>query len=108
MQADQRVTECGEQQVLFPTGCPYGQSIANRVSSDPIWTIVEVPDFGLRPGPFPDWIAGPAPGTAHLEVEVTSLFDGSVSTFDEDVPFQARYLVTVQGDNMAVAEAPEG
>jgi hypothetical protein len=103
----QHLEECGEQHVLFPTGCPYGQSIANRVSSDPVWTIVEVPDFDLRPGPFPTWIAGPAPGTAHLEVEVTSLFDGSVSTFDEDVPFVARYAVTVQGDNMAVAEAPE-
>lgn len=103
----QQLEDCGEQHVLFPTGCPYGQSIANRVSSDPVWTIVEVPDFGLRPGPFPNWIAGPAPGTAHLEVEVTSLFDGSVSTFDEDVPFEARYLVTVQGDNMAVAAAPE-
>lgn len=103
----QHLEECGEQQVLFPTGCPYGQSIANRISSDPIWTIVHVPEFDLRPGPFPTWIAGPAPGTAHLEVEVTSLFDGSVSTFDEDVPFQARYAVTVTDDNMAVVEADE-
>jgi hypothetical protein len=30
---------------------------------------------------------------AHLVVEVRSLFDGTVSTFDEDVPFTASYLV---------------
>lgn len=103
----QQLEACAEQQVLFPTGCPYGQSIANRISSDPIWTIVHVPEFELRPGPFPTWIAGPAPGTAHLEVEVTSLFDGSVSTFDEDVPFQARYAVSVTGDDLTVTEAGE-
>ncbi|MEO8261465.1 MAG: hypothetical protein ABI566_02750 [Pseudolysinimonas sp.] len=99
--------DCGEQHVLFPTGCPYGQSIANRITSDPEWTIVEVPDFGLKPGPFGTWIAGPAPGTAHLTVEVKSLFDGSVSTFDQDVPFQARYSVTVVDDNMAILEQSE-
>jgi len=98
----QDLERCGEQHVLFPTGCPYGMSIANRISSDPEWTIVDVPDFRLAPGPFGTWIAGPAPGTAHLTVEVTSLFDGSISTFDEDVPFEARYSVTVTDDNLAV------
>ena len=99
--------DCGEQHILFPTGCPYGQSIADRLASEPEWTIVEVPDFGLKPGPFGTWIAGPAPGTAHLTVDVKSLFDGSVGTFDEDVPFDARYSVTVVDDNMAIVEQSE-
>jgi hypothetical protein len=31
-------------------------------------------------------------------VQVRSLFDGSVSTFDEDVPFTVSYTITFPGD----------
>jgi hypothetical protein len=93
---------CTAQHVLYPTGCPFGETITDRVASEPQWTIVHHPELDLEPGPFGTWIAGPAPGTAHLEVEVQSLFDGSLSTFDQDVPFQAHYSVRFDGDGIAV------
>ncbi|MEZ5189784.1 MAG: hypothetical protein R2717_02070 [Schumannella sp.] len=96
-----RLAECVLQTVLFPTGCPFGHAIADRVVSDPDWSIVRDPAFSEpEPGAFGEWIAGPAPGTAHLTVEVQSLFDGSVSTLDQDVPFQARYRIRIVGDEL--------
>jgi hypothetical protein len=94
---------CTRQHVLFPTGCPFGQAIENRLASEPEWTIEREPRLGIEPGGFGTWIAGPAPGTAHLVVEVQSLFDGSLSTFDQDVPFPARYLVAFDGDDLVLS-----
>jgi len=99
------LTECTTQQVLFPTGCPFGETITNRVVSDPVWTMVAFPDLVVEPGAtFGTWVAGPASGTAHLVVDVKSLFDGSVSTFDEDVVFEVGYTCTVAGDTLTVTE----
>ena len=48
-----------------------------------------------------------ASGTAHLVVDVQSLFDGSVSTFDEDVPFEVDYLITFTGPStITIEESP--
>jgi hypothetical protein len=43
--------------------------------------------------------------TAHLVVDVQSIFDGSITTFDEDVPFTVQYEVIVQqnGDPLITA-----
>jgi hypothetical protein len=99
--------ECATQQVLFPTGCPFGQTIANRVVSDPVWSIAAYPEVQIEPGPdYGTWVAGPAPGTAHLVVEVKSLFDGSVTTFDEDVVFEVSYTTTIDGTTLTVTEDP--
>ena len=38
-------------------------------------------------------------GTAHLVVKVQSLFDGSISTFDADVPFTVSYSITIGAQN---------
>jgi hypothetical protein len=93
---------CAKQTVLFPTGCSFGQSIPNRVSSPPAWSIVSYPRITIAPGSsFGTWAIPSAPGTAHLKVAVTSLLDGSVSTFDQDVPFQLRGTVTL-GANDAI------
>lgn len=97
------LSACTAQHVLFPTGCPFGETITNRLASEPEWTIVREPELELEPGEFGTWIAGPAPGTAHLVVEVQSLFDGSLSTFDQDVPFRARYLVRFDGDDLVLS-----
>jgi hypothetical protein len=100
--------ECASQQVLFPTGCPFGQTISNRVVTDPVWTIAAYPEVEISPGPESGtWLAGPATGTAHLVVDVQSLFDGSVSTFDEDVVFEVTYLITIDGNALTVTEDPD-
>lgn len=96
--------ECATQVVLLPTGCPFGHPISNRIDSTPQWSIVEYPEVTLEPGPEPEsWRMPPTRGEAHLLVNVKSIFDGSVSTFDEDVPFTASYLVTfLAGDELLI------
>ena len=91
--------------MLFPTGCPFGQTIENRVVSDPVWTMVAFPEFEIVPGAeFGTWTTGRAPGTAHLVVDIQSLFDGTVSTFDQDVAFAVTYTATIDGDTLTLVE----
>jgi hypothetical protein len=40
-----------------------------------------------------------ATGEAHLIVKVQSLYDGSISTFDANVPFTVSYQITVAADD---------
>jgi hypothetical protein len=101
----EHLEECTTQKVLFPTGCPFGQTIDNRVVSDPVWTMVAFPEFEIVPGAeFGTWTTGRAPGTAHLVVDVQSLFDGTVSTFDQDVAFAVTYSGTIDGDTLTLVE----
>jgi hypothetical protein len=46
-----------------------------------------------------EWTMPQTDAAAHLIVEVKSLFDGTVSTFDEDVPFSVSYLITFLPDD---------
>ena len=97
---------CAEQRVLFPTGCPFGQQIRDRVVSDPVWTIVQQPAVEVRPSAtFGTWSIPATAATAHLVVDVRSIYDGSVSTFDEDVPFVARFDATIRGDRLRIVPA---
>lgn len=103
-QVDDILDTCATQQVLMPTGCPFGQSMGNRIITAPAWSIVQYPQVSLRAGDRSgDWIVPSTPATAHLVVDVRSLFDGSVSTFDEDVPFSVSYSVAfLPGDELLV------
>lgn len=90
---------CTTQEVLLPTGCPFGEEISNRIVSTPQWSIARYPRVTLAPGPEPDsWLVPHTDAAAHLIVEVRSLFDGSISTFDEDVPFSSSFVVTILPD----------
>ncbi|MBN9140317.1 MAG: hypothetical protein J0H23_05770 [Micrococcales bacterium] len=100
------LTGCASQRILFPTGCPFGYAIENRVVSEPRWTIVEMPDATVAPSDrIGTWAVPGAEGVAHLSVEVQSLFDGSVSTLEEDVPFSAAYRIAFDGDAVVLAPA---
>ena len=91
--------QCVAQKVLYPTGCPFGQEIADRVTSDPVWSIAQEPDIRLEgAGDDARWTIPAVPGTAHLRVQVESLYDGSTSTFDKDVPFTIQATVTLGAD----------
>lgn len=99
-QVRQQLEACAKQTVLFPTGCSFGQAITNRVSGAPAWSIVSYPRITIAPGSqFGTWAIPGAPATAHLKVAVTSLLDGSVSTFDQDVPFRLRATITLGADD---------
>ncbi len=102
---DRALDECATQVVLQPTGCPFGERITNRVESTPVWSIVRYPEVTIVPGAeVGTWAVPPTPGTAHLVVDVRSLFDGTLSTFDEDVPFTVSYLLEIDGDgNMSIS-----
>lgn len=105
-QVRRQLDACTTQTVLFPTGCSFGQSIPNRVSGAPAWSIVSYPTIRIAAGSeFGTWAIPATPGTAHLKVAVTSLLDGSVSTFDQDVPFMLRATITVgANDTIAVTQ----
>jgi hypothetical protein len=90
---------CATQTVLLPSGCPFGESMGNRIVSTPTWRMSTYPAVVILPGPVAgQWIMPPTDAAAHLTVDVKSLFDGSISTFDEDVPFAVSYLITFLPD----------
>jgi len=86
--------KCAKQKVLFPTACPFGKTFANRVISTPAWSIAKDPEVAIVPNQG-SWLVPRQTGQAHLVVKVQSLFDGSVSTFNADVPFFVSYKVTI-------------
>ncbi|MCU1412192.1 MAG: hypothetical protein JWR04_2899 [Rhodoglobus sp.] len=92
--------DCATQEVLLPTGCPFGEEIDNRIVSTPAWSIAHYPKVTLQPGSQPgSWLMPSTDAAAHLVVDIRSLFDGTVSTFDEDVPFTSSYVVTFLPDD---------
>lgn len=93
---DALLRDCVKQQVLFPTGCPFGQDIPDRVTSAPAWSIAHGPVVRLEgAGDDEHWTIPAVPATAHLKVDVQSLYDGSTSTFDKDVPFTIQATVGI-------------
>ncbi len=95
--------ECTTQTVLFPTGCPFGQELSNRVEGIPEWSMASYPEITIVPGSTAGaWLIPETPGAAHLTVEVRSLFDGTLSTFDEDVQFALSWVMTFSGDSISI------
>lgn len=77
---------CAEQKVLQPTGCPFGLVVDDRISGDPLWSFDDYPEVTVEAG-AESWVIPSVSGDAHLEVDVQSLFDGSITPYDADVPF---------------------
>lgn len=102
-EVDNYLAECATQQVLMPSGCPFGQEMADRIVSPPAWSLVTTPAVTLEPtATAGEWTVPTAPGVAHLVVDVKSIYDGEVSTFDENVPFMIGFTVTFVGENSVV------
>lgn len=101
-----KLGECTAQAVLFPTGCPFGFAITNRVASDPQWSIDPLPEPELVTGKeIGSWAFREVTGVAVLRVEVQSLFDGSVSSLEQEVPFSTAYRVGFDGVVLVLASA---
>ncbi|MEJ3405721.1 hypothetical protein WDJ51_13350 [Rathayibacter sp. YIM 133350] len=92
------LTDCAKQQVLQPTGCPFGTVIDDRLTSPPAWSIVEDPVVSLVADESAFQMP-PADGTAHVSVGVQSLFDGDESTIERDESFTMAATVTIGSDN---------
>lgn len=98
---------CATQEVLMPTGCPFGLQLNNRIDSAPTWTIESYPTATIVPSDDPavgtaTWSVPATAGRAHINLDVRSLFDGAVSTLDRDVPFTVGYRVQIQPGNTIV------
>lgn len=105
-QLNRFLASCVTQTVLLPTGCPMGKQIGDRIQNTPAWSMVSYPIVQIRPGSEPGTWQVPETGAlAHLKVKVKSIFDGSLSTFDEDVPFTVRYLIAFAPDGSPVITA---
>ena len=100
---------CATQTVLLPTACPFGKSFSNRVISTPAWSMVSDPAVTVIPDQTSGhWLVPSAVGVAHLVVKVQSLYDGSISTFDADVPFTVSYTITIGPNNHLTITSLDG
>lgn len=91
---------CATQEVLQPTGCPFGFQVRNRIVDVPTWSIVQQPEVRVEPDGA-GWRIVAADAVAHIDVDIRSLFDGSVRTVEEDVPFVVSGSITVLPDGTA-------
>jgi hypothetical protein len=94
------LTACATQEVLLPTACPFGYRVEDRVASPPQWSIVKQPAVTVEPDGAA-WEIPPAEAVARIEVDVRSLFDGSIYHVSEDVPFLVTGAITVMPDGRA-------
>ena len=91
------LTQCATQQVLQPTGCPFGFVVNNRIEGLPAWSIAEQPTVTIVPDGA-DWAIPPTPAVAHIDVDIRSLSDGSLRHRSEDVPFLLDGTITTLPD----------
>lgn len=100
---DSFLTECATQQVLQPTGCPFGLVVQNRIVAPPTWSMAQQPIVTLSPDGA-HWAIDRTQAVAHVAVDIQSIFDGSVRTLDEAVPFFMAGTITILPDGTAAIE----
>lgn len=94
------LTACATQQVLQPTGCPFGYTVRNRIDGAPAWSIVQQPKVTVAPDGA-GWRIPSTTAVAHIEVKIRSIFDGSLRTLEQDVPFNVDGQIAVLPDGSA-------
>ncbi|MFT4220576.1 MAG: hypothetical protein QM611_08675 [Microbacterium sp.] len=97
---DDFLAECATQQVLQPTACPFGYVVTDRIDGLPKWKITQTPTITVEPKGA-DWVIPAVRGVARVNVDVVSLFDGTVQHVREDVPFIVTGNITVLPDGTA-------
>ena len=95
--------ECVKQHVLQPTGCPFGYETGNRMVGEPSWEIVTYPPITVVPLDGA-WHVVEATGAVKVTGEVQSLYDGSISPLNEDVPVVLNILITITADGQLAIE----
>lgn len=94
------LTECTSQEVLQPTACPFGLEVVNRITSPPKWSITSQPQVTVVPDGG-QWQIPATDAVAHVDVEIQSLFDGSIDHVSEDVPFEVNGTIAILPDGSA-------
>lgn len=88
--------ECATQRVLYPTNCPFGHKIENRLQGEPEWEITALPEVELTPSEDGLWRIRDAKATATVSGTEVSLYNGSTEAFEENVTFTVDYLVAIE------------
>lgn len=101
------LTACATQQVLQPTGCPFGLLVRNRIVDAPVWAIEQQPAVVLVPDGA-GWAIERTQAVARIQVEIQSLFDGRTHELDEAVPFYVGGTVTMLPDGTASIQVTDG
>lgn len=94
------LSDCATQDVLMPTACPFGYSVDDRIVTAPAWSIAAQPSVSVEPDGA-NWKIPSTEAVAHIEVDVRSIFDGTVRHVSEDVPFLMTGSITVLPDGSA-------
>lgn len=97
---DEFLADCAAQQVLQPAGCPFGFTVRNRISDLPAWSIAQSPVVTIEPDGA-GWKIPVTDAVARIDVDIQSLFDGTVREVTEDVPFQFTAAISVLPDGQA-------
>lgn len=93
--------DCTEQRVLFPTGCPFGGVVTDRVIDEPLWNLETSPTIEIVPGLTPGRWAVMGEASLRLTAEVQRLRDGRLSDIDELV------TASIIGELVLSADGPE-
>lgn len=91
------LTQCTTQQVLQPTACPFGLQVSNRIEDPPEWSISVQPTVTVE-ADGGQWLIPATGAVAHIEVDIKSLFDGSIQHVSEDIDFQVNGTISILPD----------
>ncbi|BDV32338.1 hypothetical protein Microterr_29980 [Microbacterium terricola] len=94
------LSSCATQQVLQPTGCPFGYFVEDRIASLPAWEITDQPRVSVR-ADGADWKIPSTEGVARISVQIQSLFDGTIREVVEEVPFVVTGAISILPDGAA-------
>ncbi|MCZ4068628.1 hypothetical protein PUW79_14760 [Microbacterium sp. NE2HP2] len=97
---DEFLASCATQQVLQPTGCPFGYFVRNRVEGAPQWSIAQNPEIEVVPDGA-QWAIPSTRAVAHIDVDIRSIYDGRLNEVSEDVEFFLTGKITILPDGTA-------
>ena len=100
-EVEQFLLDCTDQQVLLPTGCPFGRSVTERVVDSPTWQLVTPPEIDVVAGETPGRWAVVGDADVRLTVQVQRLRDGEVSDLDETM------VASINGELVLTDDGPE-
>lgn len=98
---EQFLIDCTAQQVLLPTGCPFGRTVAERVVGLPTWQVVGAPDIEIVPSATPGRWSVVGDAQVQLTAQVQRLRDGRLSELDEVV------TASISGEVVLTDDGPE-
>lgn len=106
---EQLLRDCAEQPVLQPTGCPFGTTIIDRVTSPPVWSLETAPEVLVEAGDAPGVWRVRGTGAVQLTVSVQRLFDGIVTERVDQLGYVVRGEVVLSPEGpVLTVYPPEG